>query len=76
MVYLGHFDGAFYNFSSSKENRMTNYCVLGHQGAIWQTIAYIFRVLSIQNPASLGNYAGWFVLILVWLAFHYLDPQT
>ncbi|KAK7893869.1 hypothetical protein LTR67_006570 [Exophiala xenobiotica] len=34
-------------------------------GALWQTIAYIFRVISIADPASLGDYAAWFVLILV-----------
>ncbi|KAK5165804.1 uncharacterized protein LTR77_008727 [Saxophila tyrrhenica] len=33
--------------------------------ALWQTVAYIFRILSINEPASLGNYAAWFVLILV-----------
>ncbi len=34
-------------------------------GALWQTIAYAFRIISIKNPASLGDYAAWFVLILV-----------
>ncbi|KIW50746.1 hypothetical protein PV05_09534 [Exophiala xenobiotica] len=34
-------------------------------GALWQTIAYIFRVISIADPASLGDYGAWFVLILV-----------
>ncbi|KAK3725926.1 hypothetical protein LTR37_000074 [Vermiconidia calcicola] len=33
--------------------------------ALWQMAAYIFRVLSINAPASLGAYAAWFVLILV-----------
>ena len=33
--------------------------------ALWQLIAYIFRVISINTPASLSNYAVWFVLILV-----------
>jgi hypothetical protein len=33
--------------------------------ALWQTIAYIFRVISINTPTDLGNYAAWFVLILV-----------
>ncbi|EHK48506.1 hypothetical protein TRIATDRAFT_290167 [Trichoderma atroviride IMI 206040] len=33
--------------------------------ALWQTLTYIFRTISIQNPASYGNYAAWFVLILV-----------
>ncbi|MCJ1301210.1 hypothetical protein MMC08_004009 [Hypocenomyce scalaris] len=32
---------------------------------VWQTVAYIFRVLSITYPASFGDYAAWFVLILV-----------
>ncbi|KAF4634116.1 hypothetical protein G7Y89_g3990 [Cudoniella acicularis] len=30
-----------------------------------QTIAYIFRIISINNPSSLGPYAAWFVLILI-----------
>ncbi|KAH7142661.1 RTA-like protein [Dactylonectria estremocensis] len=29
------------------------------------TLAYLFRILSIENPTSLGLYAGWFVLILI-----------
>lgn len=33
--------------------------------ALWQTIAYAFRIVSIETPANLGNYAAWFVLILV-----------
>lgn len=33
--------------------------------ALWQFLAYVFRVLSIQHPASFGAYAGWFVLLLV-----------
>jgi hypothetical protein len=33
--------------------------------ALWQMLTYIFRTLSIQNPASYGDYAAWFVLILV-----------
>jgi hypothetical protein len=33
--------------------------------ALWQLIAYIFRIVSINTPANLGNYAAWFVLILV-----------
>ncbi|KAL6245747.1 hypothetical protein RBB50_006900 [Rhinocladiella similis] len=33
-------------------------------GALWQTIAYCFRIVSIKTPASLGDYAAWFVLIL------------
>ena len=38
-----------------------------------QTIAYIFRILSIQNPANFGDYAAWFVLILVRLTLHIED---
>lgn len=30
-----------------------------------QTINYIFRIVSIKNPNSLGPYAAWFVLILI-----------
>ena len=30
-----------------------------------QTLAYIFRVISILHPVSFGAYAAWFVLILV-----------
>ncbi|KAL8806856.1 MAG: hypothetical protein Q9200_004893 [Gallowayella weberi] len=33
--------------------------------ALWQAICYILRVLSIKNPASMGYYSGWFILILV-----------
>ncbi|KAJ5928913.1 hypothetical protein N7466_007869 [Penicillium verhagenii] len=41
------------------------YCwVIAISGMI-QTITYIFRVLSILNPASYEEYAAWFVLILV-----------
>ena len=30
----------------------------------WQTAGFIFRVLSIDNPWSSGDYSGWFILIL------------
>ncbi|RAK77660.1 RTA1 domain-containing protein, partial [Aspergillus fijiensis CBS 313.89] len=30
-----------------------------------QTVTYIFRILSILNPASYTDYAAWFVLILI-----------
>lgn len=47
--------------------------------ALWQTIAYIFRIVSIKTPASLGDYAAWFVLILVsplWTnAFVYVSTE-
>ncbi|RAO69752.1 uncharacterized protein BHQ10_005764 [Talaromyces amestolkiae] len=33
--------------------------------ALWQSITYILRIISIKNPTSLGDYAGWFVLILI-----------
>ncbi|KAL7917446.1 RTA1 like domain-containing protein [Trichoderma austrokoningii] len=33
--------------------------------ALWQVLTYIFRTLSIQNPASYSSYVAWFVLILV-----------
>ena len=41
------------------------YCWVITMGALWQTLTYIFRILSIQNPAALSEYAAWFVLILV-----------
>lgn len=41
------------------------YCwVIAMSGTI-QTVTYIFRVLSILNPASYDDYAAWFVLILI-----------
>ncbi|KAJ5744179.1 hypothetical protein N7533_009049 [Penicillium manginii] len=41
------------------------YCwVIAMSGAV-QTLTYIFRVLSILNPASYGYYAAWFILILI-----------
>ncbi|KAJ5691759.1 hypothetical protein N7462_001182 [Penicillium macrosclerotiorum] len=41
------------------------YCWVIAIAATIQTVTYIFRVLSILNPASYNNYAAWFVLILV-----------
>ena len=41
------------------------YCWVITMGTLWQTLTYIFRILSIQNPAALSDYAAWFVLILV-----------
>ncbi|CAK7208048.1 hypothetical protein SEUCBS139899_010882 [Sporothrix eucalyptigena] len=32
---------------------------------LWQLLTYIFRSISIQVPANFGDYAAWFVLILV-----------
>jgi hypothetical protein len=37
-----------------------------------QTLNFIFRIVSIQNPNSLGPYTAWFVLIL---ASHYHVAQ-
>ena len=33
--------------------------------AILQTLAFVFRILSINNPASIAWYSLWFVIILV-----------
>ena len=33
--------------------------------ALWQLIAYILRIISINTPTNLADYATWFVLILV-----------
>ena len=41
------------------------YCWVIICSGVAQTICYVFRVLSIQNPASISWYAAWFVLILV-----------
>lgn len=35
------------------------YCWVITTGALLQTIAYIFRDLSIKNPANFGDYVGW-----------------
>ena len=32
---------------------------------LWQTAAYIFRIISIKNVDSLGAYSAWFILILL-----------
>lgn len=32
---------------------------------IAQTLTYVFRVLSILNPVNFGDYAVWFILILL-----------
>ena len=32
---------------------------------LWQTLCYVFRTLSIQNPTSSPYFAAWFVLILI-----------
>ncbi|KAJ4028957.1 hypothetical protein NW758_013834 [Fusarium oxysporum] len=41
------------------------YCWTIAMSGLLQTLAYLFRILSIKNPASLGLYAAWFVLILI-----------
>ncbi|KAA8576772.1 hypothetical protein EYC84_006832 [Monilinia fructicola] len=41
------------------------YCWVIVASGIAQTLAYIFRIRSIQNPASFENYAAWFILILI-----------
>ncbi|KAG4029822.1 hypothetical protein MFRU_014g01200 [Monilinia fructicola] len=41
------------------------YCWVIVASGIAQTLAYSFRIRSIQNPASFENYAAWFILILI-----------
>lgn len=41
------------------------YCWVICCSGLAQTICYVFRVLSIQQPTSFSNYAAWFILILV-----------
>ncbi|KAF4953221.1 hypothetical protein FGADI_6196 [Fusarium gaditjirri] len=41
------------------------YCWVIIMSAFWQVFAYIFRTVSIYNPASFDYYATWFVVILV-----------
>ncbi|QKD50565.2 RTA1 like protein-domain-containing protein [Fusarium oxysporum Fo47] len=41
------------------------YCWTIAMSGLLQTLAYLFRILSIESPASLGPYAAWFVLILI-----------
>lgn len=41
------------------------YCWVITMSGLWQTLTYIFRTTSIQDPSSFGMYAAWFVLILV-----------
>ncbi|KAL8827466.1 MAG: hypothetical protein Q9170_007006 [Blastenia crenularia] len=40
------------------------YCWVISVSALWQTICYILRIMSIKHPASMGYYSGWFILIL------------
>lgn len=42
-----------------------SFCWVLIMSCLWQTLAYVFRVLSIENPDNLPLYALWFVLILV-----------
>lgn len=41
------------------------YCWVIVMSALWQTVCYLLRVLSIKQPSSMGYYSGWFILILV-----------
>ncbi|TGO92102.1 hypothetical protein BPOR_0010g00140 [Botrytis porri] len=41
------------------------YCWVVVASGLAQSLAYIFRVASIKSPASFGDYAAWFVLILI-----------
>ena len=45
------------------------YCWVIVVSALLQTAAYIGRILSIRSPGDFGEYATWFVLILVSSAF-------
>lgn len=52
------------------------YCwVITGSGTV-QTVTYIFRVISILNPASFGDYAAWFVCILVCSREHRASGMT
>ncbi|ERS95305.1 hypothetical protein HMPREF1624_08183 [Sporothrix schenckii ATCC 58251] len=42
-----------------------NYCWVIVMSVLWQLLTYIFRTISIQTPASFGDYAAWFVLVLI-----------
>ncbi|KAH8878745.1 hypothetical protein GQ53DRAFT_850046 [Thozetella sp. PMI_491] len=41
------------------------YCIVIICSALAQTLTYIFRTLSIQNPSNLADYEAWFILILI-----------
>ncbi|RBQ74908.1 hypothetical protein FVER14953_13726 [Fusarium verticillioides] len=43
----------------------STYCWVIIMSAFWQVFTYIFRTVSIYNPASFDYYATWFVVILV-----------
>jgi len=34
-------------------------------GALWQTMCYAFRIVSIEKPTVSAWYSAWFILILV-----------
>ncbi|KAL1890735.1 hypothetical protein Sste5346_008060 [Sporothrix stenoceras] len=59
VVFAAHLFQAIYY------KKFFNYCWVIVMSAFWQLLTYIFRSISIQTPASFGNYAAWFVLILV-----------
>ena len=42
------------------------YCWVIAMASVWQMVAYIGRIISIEMPTSIGPYAVWFVLLLVW----------
>ncbi|TVY90551.1 Sphingoid long-chain base transporter, partial [Lachnellula willkommii] len=54
-----------------------SYCwVIVCSGAL-QTVNYVFRIISIKNPTSLGDYAAWFVLILARrMIWNYIPDAT
>ncbi|KAF7958870.1 hypothetical protein EAE96_002399 [Botrytis aclada] len=41
------------------------YCWVVVASGLAQTLAYVFRGTSIKSPASFGDYAAWFILILI-----------
>ena len=41
------------------------YCWVIAMSALWQTLAYAFRIASIKAPTSVAAYSVWFTLILV-----------
>ena len=43
------------------------YCWVIIMASSWQTAAYVCRIISIQQPKSIGPYSAWFILLLVLL---------
>jgi hypothetical protein len=41
-----------------------------------QTLNYIFRIVSIKNPTSLGAYTAWFVLVFASHSSHLPSDKT